>query len=98
MKRVSDCERRFARVIARAQQLAAQPLKKWGCSSIGRAPALQAGGHRLDPGQLHQITRNLNRNGKKQTNCPMLGANATSFWRRSLDWSGEQQSFNSILR
>ena len=27
----------------------------WGCSSAGRAPALQAGGHRFDPGQLHQI-------------------------------------------
>ena len=24
-----------------------------GCSSDGRAPALQAGGHRFDPGQLH---------------------------------------------
>ena len=26
-----------------------------GCSSAGRAPALQAGGHRFDPGQLHQF-------------------------------------------
>ena len=25
-----------------------------GCSSAGRAPALQAGGRRFDPGQLHQ--------------------------------------------
>src|SRR5712691_179217 len=25
-----------------------------GCSSVGRAPALQAGGHRFDPVQLHQ--------------------------------------------
>src|SRR3954468_1702193 len=25
-----------------------------GCSSIGRAPALQAGGRRFDPVQLHQ--------------------------------------------
>jgi hypothetical protein len=30
------------------------PLKVRGCSSAGRAPALQAGGHRFDPGQLHQ--------------------------------------------
>ena len=29
------------------------PLK-WGVSSAGRAPALQAGGHRFDPGTLHQ--------------------------------------------
>ena len=27
---------------------------KRGCSSVGRAPALQAGGHRFDPVQLHQ--------------------------------------------
>ena len=26
-----------------------------GCSSIGRAPALQAGGRRFDPDQLHQF-------------------------------------------
>jgi hypothetical protein len=26
----------------------------WGCSSVGRAPALQAGGQRFDPVQLHQ--------------------------------------------
>src|SRR6267143_6247582 len=25
------------------------------CSSAGRAPALQAGGHRFDPGHVHQI-------------------------------------------
>ena len=31
------------------------PLQKplWGVSSAGRAPALQAGGHRFDPGTLH---------------------------------------------
>ena len=27
---------------------------QWGCSSAGRAPALQAGGHRFDPVHLHQ--------------------------------------------
>ena len=26
----------------------------WGCSSAGRAPALQAGGQRFDPAYLHQ--------------------------------------------
>jgi hypothetical protein len=29
-------------------------LNVWGCSSAGRAPALQAGGRRFDPDQLHQ--------------------------------------------
>ena len=30
------------------------PMDIWGVSSAGRAPALQAGGHRFDPGTLHQ--------------------------------------------
>ena len=30
-------------------------LKKRGCSSAGRAPALQAGGQEFDPPHLHQI-------------------------------------------
>ena len=29
-------------------------LKTWGCSSAGRAPALQAGGQEFDPPHLHQ--------------------------------------------
>ncbi len=33
-----------------------------GCSSIGRAPALQAGGRRFDPDQLHH--EQLSRNGR----------------------------------
>lgn len=32
------------------------PKSTWGCSSIGRAPALQAGGRRFDPVQLHQLS------------------------------------------
>ena len=29
----------------------------WGCSSVGRAPALQAGGRRFDPDHLHQYLK-----------------------------------------
>ena len=29
-------------------------LTKWGCSSAGRAPALQAGGHGFESHHLHQ--------------------------------------------
>ena len=29
------------------------PIKKWGCSSAGRAPALQAGGQGFDSLHLH---------------------------------------------
>ena len=32
------------------------PCKRWGCSSAGRAPALQAGGQEFDSPHLHQIT------------------------------------------
>ena len=31
-----------------------QMLMRWGFSSAGRAPALQAGGQRFDPANLHQ--------------------------------------------
>ena len=35
------------------------PLEKnlylWGCSSVGRAPALQAGGHGFESHHLHQM-------------------------------------------
>ena len=30
---------------------------KWGCSSAGRAPALQAGGHGFDSHHLHQLRK-----------------------------------------
>ena len=29
-------------------------ISQWGCSSAGRAPALQAGGHGFDSHHLHQ--------------------------------------------
>ena len=32
---------------------ASRSISARGCSSAGRAPALQAGGHRFEPGQLH---------------------------------------------
>ena len=35
----------------------------WGCSSAGRAPALQAGGQRFDPAQLHQFAFGVERDG-----------------------------------
>ena len=30
------------------------PKETWGCSSVGRAPALQAGGHGFESHHLHQ--------------------------------------------
>ena len=37
-----------------------------GCSSAGRAPALQAGGHRFDPGQLHHVAAQRKRQIKPE--------------------------------
>ena len=34
-------------------------MKIWGFSSAGRAPALQAGGQRFDPANLHHILKRL---------------------------------------
>ena len=31
-------------------------IQLWGCSSVGRAPALQAGGHGFESHHLHQVT------------------------------------------
>ena len=36
---------------------AEMPRVRWGCSSAGRAPALQAGGQEFDPPHLHQGRR-----------------------------------------
>ena len=35
----------------------AKATRKRGCSSAGRAPALQAGGHGFEPHHLHQSSR-----------------------------------------
>ena len=42
----------------------------WGVSSAGRAPALQAGGHRFDPGTLHH---------KKLTEVPLQEETSLNF-------------------
>ena len=33
-------------------------ISLWGCSSVGRAPALQAGGQEFDSLHLHQVDLN----------------------------------------
>ena len=45
--------------------------KFWGCSSVGRAPALQAGGRQFEPDQLHQNKRS--RKGKNKKERRLLG-------------------------
>src|SRR5690349_17428600 len=76
---VGFCERRTTK----------DERRNWGCSSAGRAPGLQPGGHRFDPGQLHQkprrwpyvvvgfCERRTTKDERRTTNL-MLGVNATT--------------------
>ena len=50
------------------------PLQKiWGFSSAGRAPALQAGGQRFDPANLHHILKRLTEvPSKEETSLSLL--------------------------
>ncbi len=48
--KMRSCSRRRAPSLRRRKN-----LRSWGCSSVGRAPRSQRGGHRFDPGHLHQL-------------------------------------------
>ena len=52
----------------------------WGVSSAGRAPALQAGGHRFDPGTLHQAIKNYE---LRITNYKLQMRNSSRDWLKS---------------
>ena len=43
------------RLYSRCLIFEVQEAQIWGYSSAGRAPALQAGGHRFDPDYLHHM-------------------------------------------
>src|SRR6266436_860997 len=69
-------------------------LLLWACSSAGRAPALQAGGRRFDPGHVHQFLPDCKRL-KKITSARMLRYSRTVCTNASLDhlcaqWRGRQ--------
>ena len=55
------------------EQVAARIL--WGCSSVGRAPALQAGGHEFESHHLH-FKLNMKR-ASKRGHSPVWRAKAT---------------------
>jgi hypothetical protein len=62
-----------------------------GCSSAGRAPALQAGGHRFDPGQLHQTGAAV----KPTTNAFLLASRAAEVVRVSNADRGSGSFFDN---
>ena len=47
--------RRLKKPSARRHKVPAEK-NSWGCSSVGRAPRSQRGGHRFDPGHLHHCS------------------------------------------
>ena len=57
-------------------------LLKWGCSSAGRAPALQAGGHGFESHHLHHGVEGLRR------------GRLTPLWRR---WIEEEPTGSALL-
>jgi hypothetical protein len=59
--------------------MGANKTRDRGCSSAGRAPALQAGGHRFDPGQLHQRLRT--QEGTRERSGASLSSGFFGSWR-----------------
>ena len=53
-------------------------IKIWGCSSAGRAPALQAGGQEFDPPHLHQILPDISVFGNLRTDVRGVSCKRTS--------------------
>ena len=57
IKTTSIAEKVFCCSIFRVQALKKTLSVEWGCSSVGRAPALQAGGQEFESLHLHQGRR-----------------------------------------
>ena len=56
----------------------------WGVSSAGRAPALQAGGHRFDPDTLHHPLLVAQRSGAPVARLKGMDARRASARQRSI--------------
>ena len=65
-------------LVLRVQVKKRIPSKSWGCSSAGRAPALQAGGQEFDPPHLHHVSL------KKEKATRMLLVNHRAFMQETL--------------
>ena len=66
------------------------PVSYRGCSSVGRAPALQAGGHRFDPVHLHQFERKkaADEEGDRRLNQNLERSKAS---RKACFWSFDRR-------
>jgi hypothetical protein len=71
------------RLLDRRRRAVAMVGRDGGCSSAGRAPALQAGGHRFESGHLHQNF--VNRIGRFEILVDCRGERLdSSCWQTSL--------------
>ena len=72
-----------------------ESLKVWGCSSAGRAPALQAGGQEFDPPHLHQRRSKMQetRSKKKRLSNTSGTAKGIRFRNELKHQSKEASSF-----
>ena len=62
----------------------------WACSSVGRAPALQAGGRRFEPGHVHQFHRPSPSPQRKGLVCSRRGWLRRCIWRDLTDVAKRQ--------
>ena len=70
-------------------------MKIWGFSSAGRAPALQAGGQRFDPANLHQDSKE----DKRLTEVPWKQDASLSFLKlKYVPWKLNIDDYDAIMR
>ena len=69
----------------------------WGCSSVGRAPALQAGGHRFDPVHLHHSNNIFNAVWNSLTNHHTENYNHMKIYFCTYDISSDESAFSGCL-
>ena len=72
---------------------------KWGCSSVGRAPALQAGGHEFESHHLHESNEENVRGGQTTPSERIYADELGDVWTRgdSKNTRDEQMEHLRIL-
>ena len=71
-------------------------ITRWGRSSDGRAPALQAGGRGSDPLRFHQMAPSSNRRGRKPLKLVMLSSSLTGVTKNHFLTKLRRLSSNSL--
>lgn len=74
----------------------------WGYSSVGRAPALQAGGQRFDPANLHQRKRLKEAATKVEVSLSLFEIQQSNQTNQKpnevgFDWRGETAQWSAVF-